>query len=93
MNTNLFGEPLAQPKPRRCKARPKAECQLSLWDYLRELWPEKAAEWAESQGITVERLTATGHFRAGGKWFEIGNVENGYAVCPVASSQRLECAA
>lgn len=76
--TDLFGRPLPKSNPKA-----KAGTQLTMDDSVRDMWHQKAEEFASDKGMKVGRRGFGGQFEAGGQWYQVGKAEDGYPISEI----------
>jgi hypothetical protein len=77
---DLFGRPLPKTAPKSKQGQ-----QLTMDDSVRELWHQKAEEFASNKGFEIGRRGFAGQFEAGGKWYQVGKAEDGYPINEISA--------
>jgi hypothetical protein len=62
----------------------KKSVQPTMEDALREAWTQRAKEYAADAGQPITEYSASGRFKMGGEWHEVGPAEEGHPVRKVA---------
>lgn len=57
--------------------------QPTIEDAIRESWTQRAKEHAAEAGKLITEYSASGRFKMGGEWYEVGKAEDGHPITKV----------